>query len=92
MRTTSLEAYETLKQTGVQRTLQSEILDIFRADGPMTAGEAARLYADSNPGTGRSRNEIAKRISELKNRGELVEVGTRKCTETGRNVIIWSVE
>lgn len=83
MRSTSAHAYQTIKENGLLGALQLETYEIVLAYGPMTAGEAASVYELRHPGTHRKRNEIAKRISDLKTFGLAREVDRRACKVTG---------
>lgn len=83
MRSPSAHAYETIRDNGLLGRLQLETYEIVLAYGPMTAGEAASVYELRHPGTHRKRNEIAKRISDLKTLGLAREIERRACRVTG---------
>lgn len=57
----------------------------------LTAGEAFMLYKRRYPETNRSRNEVAKRISELKDKRLVAKKDTVTCCFSGRTVTEWGV-
>lgn len=70
----------------------SEVLGVI-SNHPigLTAGEAFLLYQKSYPGTNRSRNEVAKRISELKSDRFVTKRDAVKCVFSGRTATEWGV-
>ena len=70
----------------------SEVLAlIYSKPIGLTAGEAFLLYKKTHPDTDRSRNEVAKRVSELKHKRFLVKKDVVKCCFSGRSVAEWGV-
>ena len=78
-RNTSREAYESILGELPQR--QQEAWELLKQFGPCTARE---LNAH--------RDGIWKRLSELRAKGAAKEVGTRKCSVSGRNAIVWDID
>lgn len=90
-RQTSIEAYTTIRDSGLLSQRRWEIYDIVFRFGPMTANEAfAKLYKD-NLGPHNAASNSAARFSELRDRGVIYEVQTRICKITGMTVIEWDV-
>lgn len=85
MRQTSLEAYEAIKRSGLLRGLFVAVYGVLYEHGPLTAGETAKRIP------GHQLNSISPRFAELQRRGVIQPVGTRLCTVTGQNAIIWDV-
>jgi hypothetical protein len=63
----------------------SEVYRIISANPMSTAGEIFAIYKINNPGTIRSRNEVAKRVSELVKWGLAEYVGTDVCKFSGKS-------
>lgn len=91
MRQTSIEAFNAIRDNGLLTGLQFEIYEILFQHGPMTAGEAAQVYRSRHAHTNRQRNEIAKRVSDLRAFGVVREIGSRPCRATGMRVLVWDV-
>lgn len=91
MRQTSIEAFNAIRENGLLTGLQFEIYSILFDHGPMTAGEAAQVYRSRHPQTNRQRNEIAKRVSDLRAVGVVREIGARPCKASGMRVLVWDV-
>jgi hypothetical protein len=69
----------------------SEVYRIINANSHITAGEAFEIYKINHPDTIRSRNEVAKRISELQKAGLVQKVNTTTCAYTGSLATTWAV-
>jgi hypothetical protein len=70
----------------------SEVFVIIRdADRPITAGEVFQVYDSNHSGTTRSRNEVAKRVSELAGCGAIAYCGKEPCAFSGETVSTWQV-
>lgn len=67
----------------------SEVYRILVANAGTTAGEIFIIYRTNHPNTIRSRNEVAKRISELKNLGLVDSDGSTVCNLTGFRANTW---
>jgi predicted ArsR family transcriptional regulator len=82
-RDTSRESYETLARTGALRGQLARVLAAVVSHGPGTSAEIIRSLGTNNINSERAR------MTELAARGMIVEVGTRKCTVTGRTALVW---
>ena len=82
MRTTSLEAYKHLVDSGTLSQRRWEAFQILFVYGPATGNEVAAHGC--RPG-------LWKRLSELARLGLVREVGTKKCSITGEEVTAWDV-
>ena len=88
-RDTSIEAYHKIKENGMLSSRRWEAYEILFHHGPMTCGE---LFSKSDLVNlkGYRQNYVA-RLGELRDLGVVTEVGTKKCSITGMNVILWDV-
>jgi hypothetical protein len=68
--------------------LASAVYSIVVNNPNSTIGEVFEVYKQTYPTTTRSRNEIAKRVSELRADGLLAERGSRKCDCSGRSAMV----
>lgn len=69
----------------------SEVYRMICNNPSKTAGELFQTYKINHPDTIRSRNEVAKRISELKEDGVVRADGKRSCDFTGFYANTWTV-
>lgn len=83
-RSTSIEVYYQIKEEGLLSRERMRVYQWLFHNGPATAGEAAA-------GLGAVRNDVATRLTELRNRRVAQELGERACRVTGRPVICWDV-
>ena len=83
---TSKIAYGELRETGRQKTLQEMFLDALKGK-ILTANEVAALCSE-NP---IERESIRKRVSELKKKALVVQVGTGMCAVTGKKCKTWAL-
>lgn len=90
-RQTSVEAYSTIKESGLLGKRQLEVYEIVYQNGPMTASEAFELLKQKSDLSLRFDSNTHARFTECRDMGLLSEVGERKCKITGRNVIEWDV-
>lgn len=91
MSNTNKQVVENTVLNGLVRGIALDVLRIVEAKPDMTAGEIYKRYVKMNPGTTRSRNEIAKRVSDLKNWGAIKISGTKNCSLTGRKTSTWKM-
>lgn len=68
----------------------SEVYSILSQNSHVTAGEAFEIYKLDNPATIRSRNEVAKRISDLQRLGLVSKVSMTECSYTGALATTWT--
>jgi len=78
-----------VKKEGKVKGICLDVFEIFCESNGMTGGEVFMKYKKKNPRTKRSRNEIAKRISDLSGMGAIKAKGTAHCPLTGKNVTRW---
>lgn len=83
MRRTSTDTYKQIKEEGLLSRMRWRVYSALFHDGPATAGELDVQ--------GMSRNNVATRMTELRELGVVRESGERACGSTGRNVILWRV-
>ena len=81
--------YETLAQTKALKGIALDVFGIVCKTPGLTGGEVFREYVKMYPDTDRSRNEIAKRLSDLSNWGALDTNGTTVCPESLRTASRW---
>ena len=86
MRQTSIECYKKIKASGLLSKRRFETYEALMKIAPCTASEVQLSIGYNNGG-----RDCMKRISELRDRGVICEVRTRKCTVTGKNVIEWDL-
>lgn len=85
-RTTSIEAYNQIKDEGLLGTLQFAVYEKLFRYGPLTQGE---LWSQHFPDF--QRHDIGPRVAELHKFGVVVSVGRRKCGVSGRTCMVWDV-
>ena len=89
IRTTSIEVYKLLEESGILSAKRWEIYATVYNHGPMTSAEAfAKLSEGKNL---KSLTQSRARFTELRGMGLLKETGERECTITGYTVIEWDV-
>lgn len=98
LRSTSLAAYNFIKENGLLSKKKWEIYDeLFASKGNLTHGELSMLieskYETVYNGKPRKfyRNNIVTRLGELRDLGVIAETGKRKCENSGRLCITWDV-
>jgi hypothetical protein len=84
VRQTSLQAYQELRDSDLGER-QLKVLNGFRKFGDATAREM-QVRLGFHEG-----NMIKPRITELKKAGYLIEFPKRKCSITGKNVLVFGV-
>lgn len=85
VRQTSLKTYDEIKEEGIYDTDMAMVYDAIKNFPLMTAREYCTLilkYEDQN--------KVRPRVSDLKKKGAIIEVGKRKCICSGRTSIVWS--
>lgn len=92
IRSTSLEAYNTIRANGSLGRMMWTAYDIVYRHGPKTVNEIMQIAKKENPEmTHQSMETIHKRLSDLTRMGLLRECGTMKCPITGFTVVIREV-
>lgn len=79
---TSREAYKLLVESGQLKGKQAQALEAVVRHGPATSAEIIQTL-------GTNVNLWRARFTELQARGLIAQIGTRKCTITGRAAIVW---
>jgi hypothetical protein len=67
------------------------LLNIIEEKPGLTVGEIYLEYTKHHPRSERARNELAKRVNDLRNRGSVKVSGTATCSLTGRMASRWIV-
>lgn len=75
----------------VLKGIAKDVLSIICDQPGLTGGEIFIEYKKKNPKTTRSRNELAKRISDLREYGAVKPHGKTLCPLTGKNVNKWYI-
>ena len=86
-RNTSIQAYQTIKENGLLSWRRMEVYECLYHHGPMT-GKQLTISLNTNQSNS---GAYATRLSELRDRGVVQELGTTKCEYTGYEVILWDV-
>ena len=86
IRQTSINCYNEIKRDGLLSKRRLETFVAIMKIAPCTASEVQHSINYHKGG-----RDCMKRISELRDRGVVYEVRTRKCRITGKNVIEWDL-
>lgn len=85
-RDTSIKAYEEIKRDGALSPRRMEIYDVLFHYGPLTANEIfKRIIGRSSI----NQANVPARLNEMREMGCVKEVGTRACSVTKMEVILW---
>ena len=88
VRQTSIDAYNNIKQNGLLARKRWEVYDYLFHNGPCTARSMVKSLTEQGITLGWS---CTGRLSELREAGVVIELGTVKCPETNQTVILWDV-
>ncbi len=88
-RDTSVEAYREIKENGLLSKQRWEVYDLLFEYGPRTAAELWQVSPRRHTQDYRPAN--INRLGELRDCGVVKELEPRKCSVTGRRVIVWDV-
>ena len=91
IRQTSIEAYNQIKEEGLLSRRSFEVYDSLYSFGPATANELFSQMMLKNKTLDQSNTNVRARLNELREDGTAQELGTKTCSITGRNVILWNV-
>lgn len=86
VRQTSIEAYNKIKENGLLAKRTWEVYDTLFNFGPLTGREVFDRLGKKGFTT-----HTASRLSELRDRCAITEVGKKVCSVTGMKVILWDV-
>jgi hypothetical protein len=90
IRVTSRLSYKILLDRNLLGEMQQKILSLMdNAEGAVTVGELMTEYAKKHPHMPKARNEIAKRVTELRDAGLIKEYGKKRCPLTDRLVLAY---
>lgn len=91
-RETSIKAYHEAIATGLIKGRRAEVLEVIAKHGPITSMEVFKIIDDAKPDhvvkVGRYNRS---RFSELRDMGVIEEVGKRKDSVTGYEVIVYDM-
>jgi len=88
---TNNQVLNKIKEMGLLAGIALEVYEIISANPGRTVGEVYQLYVKKNPNTTRARNELAKRVNDLRNWGAIASTGTVVCGFSGRDASMWTV-
>ena len=88
-RETSIDCYEQIKAEGLLSKRRMEVYEMLFQHGAMTANEIVRKSKKVYPNTNAS--SFNARLSELKARGAIIEVGEKKDAVSGNNCFVWDL-
>ncbi len=88
---TSKQAADELRATGKLGERQQQVLAVVRSHPGRTHGEIAGLMLKYYPDLGIlcCAESPHKRLPELEQRGFVVAIGERRCTDSGKNARLW---
>lgn len=89
-RQTSRAAYDAIERSGLLSQRRLEVYQALFHHGPLTGKELYRMMkrVKNNPDL---HDTFQQRLSELVQMGLARELGTKICSVTGHNVILWDV-
>ncbi len=90
VRQTSIQTYHKIMDDGLLSLRRGEVYEVLFRIGPATASEVFNEYLKTY-GKRISTNGSGSRLSELRDCGVVQELGTKACSITGHNVILWDV-
>lgn len=89
-RETSVEAYHEVMESGLIGRRQRQVYGILYEKGPLAGAQVAARFLDLYGRTARSET-IRNRLTELRDRGVVKEVGTVQDPNTKKRVLLWDV-
>jgi hypothetical protein len=89
VKTTSIETYHSIKDSGVLSEKRMNVFDIFYENpNGLTGSEVSEIYKGKFPSSKHSET-IRNRITELCQMGVILEMGVSECPYTKRKVMKW---
>ena len=88
-RQTSRDAYNEIKSNGMLSKRRMEAYEVLFNYGPMTSNEVFQLVNVN--GDPNYRHNTNARMAELRTLGVIAEKGTKQCSISGNNCILWEV-
>lgn len=89
-RRTSAETFEKIRTSGILSERRLQVYEILYREGPLTGGQVARRMQELHNVGGFSES-VRNRLTELRDRGCVEEVGEAPCPVTGNRSILWDV-
>lgn len=86
-RQTSIEAYTKAKESGLLSELRLKVYEMLCLHGQLTANEVRIHASQHNVNSG----VFSTRFSELERMGVIKAIGTRKCSVSGHNALVWEI-
>lgn len=90
-RMTSRETYAAIQNEGLLSRVRWLVYDALYRHGPCTAGELARHLSDEGHKARDQRTFAARRLTELRDLGAVLELDPRPCKVSGRKSIVWDI-
>lgn len=90
-RDTSIQAYRQIQAEGLLSERRFEAYKFIYEHGPLTANEMMYKAKELRMRTHIHMESLSKRLSELRDLGVIQEIGTKKCSISGRECIVWDV-
>ena len=93
-RSTSIQAYNEIKKSGLLSKLRWQVYDYVYHNGPCTAKKIFKELSKKVVAAGRQQPNsgvYTTRCSELRNRGVFQEIKKVRCPDSNRIVILWDV-
>ncbi len=87
IRQTSIDCYNQIKSEGLLSKMRLRVYEAILEHAPCTSAEAIQHITTKDNVLTQSRA----RFTELRELGVIREIGTKKCTVTGRSVIQWDL-
>ena len=87
VRDTSIQAYREIEESGLLSRRRFQVYQWLYRNGPATAMAVARGLAPENT----NHASYTPRVTELRNRGVVVEVGVGVDLVSGKSAILWDV-
>lgn len=91
IRNTSIDVYNKIKDNGLLSKRRLEVYDVVFNNGPLTSAEAFHIMVNTQVTPGAFIPQLRARFTELREMGCLSELGTKKCTVSGNESILWDV-
>lgn len=87
MRSTSRQSYQAVKATGLVTGLRWQVYRVLHHNGPLTANEVAQFDTLNT----HQIDSVRPRFAELESLGVIESVGSRECSVTNMNSLVWNV-
>src|ERR1700722_12178353 len=88
-RQTSIDVFNRIKSEGLLSKLRFYVYELLYNHGPLTASELIKIAFEENGVA--AMDSYHPRLGELRDQGVVYERGTKICSITGNEVILWDV-